>query len=364
MSNKIIISGGGTGGHIFPAIAIANALTEIAPSTQVLFVGAKGKMEMKKVPQAGYQILALDIHGFNRSNLLKNWNLPFKIWKASRDASKILNDFGADAAVGVGGYASFPLLRMAQKRKLPTFIQEQNAFAGKSNKILGKKAHKIFTAFEDMSRFFDPARTLDFGNPVRSSIYENFPDRETAVKYFDLDPSKKTISVVGGSLGARSINLWVTSQLRNIAKLDVQMIWQTGEGYHDEARAVAANYPNVVVVDFIRKIQMLYRAGDVIISRAGAMAIAELQIMARPVVFVPFPYAAEDHQRFNAQNLVDHDAAAMVLDANIGTELMPVLKSILEDENKRNLMSQNIEKLAVRDADKKIATEILNEING
>ncbi len=363
MSHKFIISGGGTGGHIFPAIAIANALMSASPGSEVKFVGALGKMEMEKVPQAGFDIEGIEIQGFDRSNLLRNISLPIKLLKANQKAKKILRDFDPDAVIGTGGYASFPVVHAAQTVGKPTFIQEQNAFAGKSNQQLGKKAKAIFTAFEDMSKFFDPAKTFKYGNPVRKSIYEDLPSREEAINYFDMESTRKTIAVVGGSLGARSINQQMSRHLQKLAQDKIQLVWQTGEAYYETALAQTQVFENVHVVDFIKDIQMLYRCADVIISRAGASAIAELEIMGRPVIFVPFPYAAEDHQRYNAQNLVDHEAASMVLDSELGEHLIEEIYRVLFDERLQEKYSKNIKKLAVYDADDRIAKKILDITN-
>ncbi len=362
MQYKFILSGGGTGGHIFPAVAIANALQAEVSDCEILFVGALGKMEMQKVPQAGYEIIGLNIAGLNRSNPLKNLALPYKLYRAHAKSSKLIKSFAPHAVIGTGGYASFPVVNAAQSAGVPTFIQEQNAYAGKSNQRLGQKAKAIFTAFEDMSEFFDPSRTFNYGNPVRKSIYTNIPTKSEAMEFFGLKPDRKTISIVGGSLGARSINHEIA---RNVDKLcfdNIQVIWQTGAEFYPQAKKIADQKENVIAVDFIKEIQMLYRAADLIISRAGASAIAELAIMERPVIFVPFPYAAEDHQRVNAQRLVEKNAASMVLDADLFDGLLDETYKILFDEELSDEYSKNIAKMAVKDADKNIALNILNNI--
>ncbi len=364
MQHRFIISGGGTGGHIFPAVAIANALSHQLDQSEVLFVGAIGKMEMDKIPKAGYDIVGLEITGLNRSNPLKNISLPYKLLKSNQKAKSIISDFDPHAVIGTGGYASFPVVHAAQGFGIPTFIQEQNAFAGKANQRLGRKASAIFTAFEDMSEFFDTSKTYDYGNPVRKSIYQNIPSRLEALQHMGLNPEHKTISIVGGSLGALSINEQIAKHLPELQSEGVQVIWQTGASYYDTALRVAAGMEGVVVVDFIQKIQMLYCAADVIISRAGASAIAELALMERAVIFVPFPHAAEDHQRKNAERIVDKNAATMVLDHEMEDKLLSVLQNLLTDTELQNTYSQNIAKLAVKDADDKIAKKIIETIDG
>ncbi len=363
MQYRFIISGGGTGGHIFPAVAIANALKSSVADCDILFVGAVGKMEMQKVPQAGYPIQGLNIDGLSRSNPFKNISLPYKLFVAHRKSRKIIKDFAPHAVVGTGGYASFPIVHAAQSAGIATYIQEQNAYAGKSNQRLGKKAKAIFTAFEDMSKFFEPDKTFDYGNPVRKSIYADMPSKEKAIEFFNLKPEKKTLSIVGGSLGARSINQEISRNIEKLKNDNIQVIWQTGSDYYPTAMKDAEGSDNIVVLEFIKEIQMLYRAADVIISRAGASAIAEIAIMERPVIFVPFPYAAEDHQRANAQRMVDKHAAAMVLDADMPEQLMSVSYKMLFDTELQNTLSQNIAKLAVKDADQKIAQKIIENVH-
>ncbi|TMI93713.1 MAG: undecaprenyldiphospho-muramoylpentapeptide beta-N-acetylglucosaminyltransferase [Bacteroidetes bacterium] len=359
MSRRIIIAGGGTGGHIFPAIAIANAMKKKDSSIEILFVGAKGKMEMEKVPQAGYKIIGLDIAGFNRSSLIKNIGLPFKIIKSYFQARKIMSDFKPDAVVGVGGYASFPMLQLAQQRNIPTVIQEQNSFAGKTNMILGKKAKKICVAYEGMEKFFPKEKIILTGNPVRSAISGSSVTRTEGDNFFQLHLNMKTVFVVGGSLGAKSINETIDERLDDILNAGLQLIWQTGKPYLAKARERAAGKPGVWVNDFITRMEYAYAASDIVISRAGAIAIAELCVMKKPTLFVPFPYAAEDHQTVNAMSLVNKQAALIVKDSEAKDKLIPMIIELAKDDAKQSELRRNISELAIKDADEKIASEIL-----
>lgn len=361
---RVIIAGGGTGGHIFPAVAIGHALQRLQPGTQLLFVGAKGKMEMEKVPQEGFEIVGLDIAGFNRSNMLKNLALPFKILKSAMQARSILKNFNPDAVVGVGGYASFPVLNAAQSKGVPTLIQEQNSFAGKSNKILGKKAKAVCVAYERMERFFPKEKLIMTGNPVRKNISNSVITRAQGQNWLGLDSNKRTILVVGGSLGAKAINEAIDKGLEDILADGVQLVWQTGKPYFEQAKQRAKGFEGKVkVFDFIREMDYAYAAADMVISRAGALAIAELCIVAKPVIFVPFPYAAEDHQTSNAMALVEHNAAIMVRDSDAKTELVKKLKDLLKDEPMQDLMRSNLKAVAIKDADERIAKKII-EIAG
>lgn len=361
---RVIIAGGGTGGHIFPAVAIGHALQQLQPGTQLLFVGAKGKMEMEKVPQEGFEIVGLDIAGFNRSNMLKNLVLPFKILKSALQARSILKNFHPDAVVGVGGYASFPVLNAAQTKGIPTLIQEQNSFAGKSNKILGKKAKAVCVAYERMERFFPKEKLIMTGNPVRKNISNSVISRVEGQNWLGLDGNKKTILVVGGSLGAKAINEAIDKGLEDILADGVQLVWQTGKPYYEQAKQRAAAFEGKIkVFDFIREMDYAYAAADMVISRAGALAIAELCIVAKPVIFVPFPYAAEDHQTSNAMALVEHNAAIMVKDSDAKAELVKKLRSLLKDESMQDLMRSNLKAVAIKDADERIAKKII-EIAG
>ncbi len=362
MSKKIIIAGGGTGGHIFPAIAIANALKKIDSLIEILFVGATGKMEMEKVPQAGYRIEGLDIAGFNRSSLIKNITLPFKLVKSFLQVRTIVKNFHPDAVIGVGGYSSFPVLRFAQAKGISTFIHESNSFAGKSNILLGKKAKKIFVATDGMEKFFPAQKIMITGNPVRASISQSAVTRSEGVKFFSLNENKKTVFAVGGSLGARSINDAISKHLNDLLDAGLQLVWQTGKPYAVEAMEKAKGKPAVWVNEFITQMEYAYAAADMVISRAGAMAIAELCVVQKPVLFVPYPFAAEDHQTVNAKNLVSKNAALMVKDDEALDKAVSIIIGLAKDENKQNELKKNIGTLAITDADKRIAEEILISI--
>ena len=359
---KIIIAGGGTGGHIFPAIAIANAIKQIEPKADILFVGAKGKMEMEKVPQAGYRIKGIDIAGFNRSSLIKNIGLPLKLITSFFQVRKIINAFKPVAVIGVGGYSTFPVLRYAQAKGIKTFIHESNSFAGKSNILLGKKATMVFVASEGMERFFPKDKILITGNPVRKAIAESNIEKSIALQFFGLDAAKKTLLVVGGSLGAKSINEVIAVHLQDIENLNVQLIWQTGKNNSQAYISKAKGFKNVWANEFIKEMEMAYAAADVVISRSGAMSVTELCVSEKAVVFVPFPHAAEDHQTSNAKSLVDKNAALMVKDADAPAKLFSVVIDLLFDEAKQQELRQNIRLLAVSNADEIVALEILKNI--
>lgn len=359
---RIIVAGGGTGGHIFPAIAIANAIKQTRPDTLFLFVGAEGKMEMEKVPQAGYTIVGLDIAGFQRGSLLKNISLPYKLIKSFMQVSSIFKRFKPDAVIGVGGYSSFPVLRFAQRKGIPTFIHESNSFAGKSNILLSKNATKIFVAGDDMEKFFPADKIVITGNPVRSSIKNSMLSKEEALRFFGLDPSKKTILAVGGSLGARSINEVLAEHVSELGQLNLQLIWQTGKTTAKEYIQRGGGKKHVWVSDFIQEMDKAYAAADVVISRSGAMAVAELCIAKKAVVFVPFPYAAEDHQTANAKHLVDRNAALMVKDDEAKGRLFSTVTNLIFDDKKIATLEHNIAALAVTDAAENIATKILNSL--
>ena len=356
---RIILAGGGTGGHIFPAIAIANAIKQQRPGAEILFVGAKGKMEMEKVPQAGYNIKGLDIAGFDRSSLFKNLSLPFKLIKSFAQVRSIISQFKPDAAIGVGGYSSFPVLRHAQRKGIPTFIHESNSFAGKANMMLGKKAVKIFVATEGMEKFFPPEKIMVTGNPVRKAIVQSTATREEALQYFNLDAHKKTILAVGGSLGAKSINEIMARHVAELSSLNLQLIWQTGKTtaaqYIERGRPIRAVWVN----DFIQDMDKAYAAADVVISRAGAMSVAELCVAKKPVVFVPYPLAAEDHQTVNAKYLVDREAALLVKDSEVSAKLFGTITRLAGDEVLQQKLKKNIAKHAITNADDVIAREIL-----
>jgi UDP-N-acetylglucosamine--N-acetylmuramyl-(pentapeptide) pyrophosphoryl-undecaprenol N-acetylglucosamine transferase len=361
MSNlRVIIAGGGTGGHIFPAVAIGHALQRIQPGTELLFVGANGRMEMEKVPQAGFNIVGLDIAGFDRSNMLKNLSLPFKVLKARMRARQILKDFAPNAVVGVGGYASFPMLSVAQGMNIPTLIQEQNSYAGKANKILGKKAKAICVAYEHMGRFFPKDKLLLTGNPVRKEITEMNTNADKAKSVFGFQNTVKTVLVVGGSLGAKAVNEAIDAGLDRLMQENVQLIWQTGNPYFEQAKKRAEAYNGrVTVMNFIREMPEAYTLADVVVSRAGALAIAELCIAAKPAIFVPLPTAAEDHQTSNAMALVNQHAAIMIRNDKAITDLVPAIKDLLANEDLQNEMKENLKALAIKDADERIAHKII-----
>ena len=362
VKHKIIIAGGGTGGHIFPAIAIANAILKQEPQTEILFVGAKGKMEMEKIPQAGFKIEGLDIAGFNRSSLIKNIGLPVKLLKSFFQVRKILRSFKPTAVIGVGGYSSFPVLRTAQANGIPTFIHESNSFAGKANMMLGRKAKKIFVASDGMEKFFPGNKIVITGNPVRESISKSRVSREEGIRFFGLDPAKKTVLSVGGSLGAKSINEALDKDIDLFEQNNLQLIWQTGKPYATKGKERAAGRANIWANDFINQMEFAYAAADLVISRAGAMAIAELCVMGKAVIFVPFPFAAEDHQSVNAQNLVNKNAGIIIKDSEALDLLVPSVINLSKDDHKQQELKSNISKLAITNADEIIAKEILKLI--
>ena len=362
MSKKIIIAGGGTGGHIFPAIAIANALKKIDDKIEILFVGAKGKMEMEKVPQAGYNIEGLAIAGFNRSSLIKNIGLPFKLIKSFFQVRRIFNTFKPIAVVGVGGYSSFPVLKYAQTRGIKTFIHESNSFAGKSNILLGKNATKIFVATDGMEKFFKANKLKITGNPVRKLIVENNISRTEAIEFFKLSPNKKTILSIGGSLGAKSINEAINKYINKFEKNELQLIWQTGKPYATTAQQTAKERANIYTSDFITNMEYAYAAADLIISRSGAMAIAEICVAKKPTIFVPYPFAAEDHQTVNAENLVSKSAALTINDNEVLDKLVSSIIALSNNVEQQHTLKQNIAKLAIINADEVIANEILSVV--
>ena len=321
---RIIISGGGTGGHIFPAVSIANAIKELYPEAEILFVGALGRMEMQRVPAAGYKIIGLPICGFDRKNLLNNIKVLFKIWKSQRMAKNIIKEFKPMAAVGVGGYASGPLLNQAAKMGIPCLIQEQNSYAGVTNKLLAKKAERICVAYDGMEKFFPAEKIIKTGNPVRQSLLSSTIEKDEAVKSFGLDPEKKTILLVGGSLGARTINDSVMQHLDLVENSDVQFVLQTGKYYHAQITdTLKGRQPkNLVVTDFISDMAAAYKAADLVISRAGASSISEFCLIGKPVILVPSPNVAEDHQTKNAMALVEKQAAIYVKDADAPATLL------------------------------------------
>jgi UDP-N-acetylglucosamine--N-acetylmuramyl-(pentapeptide) pyrophosphoryl-undecaprenol N-acetylglucosamine transferase len=360
-NTRVIISGGGTGGHIFPAIAIANALRRLEPTIEILFVGAQGKMEMEKVPAAGYRIIGLKIAGLERSLSLKNLSFPFKLIGSLLQSLRIINDFKPNAVVGVGGFASGPVMYAAGLKGIATVIQEQNSYAGITNKILGKRAKKVCVAYRNMDKFFPADRLILTGNPIRQDILDLAGKRELGQKTFNLDPTKKTLLVVGGSLGARSINLAMKAHIEAFKAADVQVVWQTGKLFIEEAKkAVAdAQATNFFVSDFIYTMDQAFAVADVVLSRAGASSISELCIVGKPAVLVPFPFAAEDHQTKNAMALVNAHAALLVPDHKAMDEACEKALALLANESEQRTLSENIKKLALPNADEQIAKEIL-----
>lgn len=358
---RIIISGGGTGGHIFPAVSIANAIKAKRPDAKILFVGAKGRMEMQRVPAAGYEIKGLPICGFDRKHLLKNFAVLFRIWKSQRMAKKIIKDFKPMAAVGVGGYASGPTLNVCSKKGIPCLIQEQNSYAGVTNKLLAKKAQKICVAYEGMERFFPADKIIMTGNPVRQNVLDTTLSVEEARSMFNLAPEKKTILLVGGSLGARTVNESVLQNLELIEKSGVQFIWQTGKFYHEDIvnQLKDKDLPMLHVTDFISDMGAAYKAADLVISRAGASSISEFCLIGKPVILVPSPNVAEDHQTKNAMELVNKDAAIYVKDADAPKVLIQKALEIVGDASKMASMSENIKKLGLKNSADVIADEVI-----
>lgn len=363
---RIIISGGGTGGHIFPAISIANTIRKHFPDTEILFVGANNRMEMEKVPQAGYRIVGLPVAGFDHSHLLKNISVIRQLFKSLGLAKKTICDFHPDIAVGVGGYASGPTLWMAASLKIPILIQEQNSYAGVTNKLLAKKATKICVAYEGMERFFPADKIVVTGNPVRADLEEATGKKDEAQKFFNLSPDKKTILVIGGSLGARTINQSIEKGLDQLyATNDVQVIWQTGRYYYKDATKYLKAYRNISVwcSDFITRMDYAYSAADLVISRAGASSISELCLLKKPVILVPSPNVAEDHQTKNALALADKDAAVMIADKDAETNLVKEAIELVHNNQKLLSMSENITKFAKHQSAEQIVDEIVKIIN-
>lgn len=363
MYKKFIIAGGGTGGHIFPAIAIANALKEALPDARFLFIGAKGKMEMEKVPQAGYAIEGIDMAGFNRTNILKNIGLPFKLLTSFLQVRKIFKQFTPDAVIGVGGYSSFPVLRFAQSQKIPTFLHESNSFAGKANIMLGKNATAVFVGTKGMEPFFPTNKTIVTGNPVRKNIISNKIDKKTATDFFKLSPNKITVLVVGGSLGAKSINEAILKTLPRFLNSDIQLIWQTGKTNARTYVSAAQDKEGVVVTEFIKEMDMAYAAADIVVSRAGAMAVTELCIVGKASILVPFPHAAEDHQTANAMQLVDAGAALFIKDTDAAADLGNTIIALANNKEQQMALHKQIKKLAITDADTVIAQKIIGYLS-
>lgn len=359
---RIIISGGGTGGHIFPAVSIANAIRAKYPEAKILFVGALGRMEMQRVPAAGYEIVGLPISGFNRKNMLKNVVVLYRIWKSQQMAKKIIRKFNPMAAVGVGGYSSGPMLNQCTKMGIPCLIQEQNSYAGVTNKILSKKVDRICVAYDGMERFFPADKIVKTGNPVRQALLDTKLTKAEALKSFGLSEDKKTILIVGGSLGARTVNESVLQNLDMIKESGVQFIWQTGKYYNASIMAELkqrGTVPSLHVTDFISDMGAAYKAADLVISRAGASSISEFCLIGKPVILVPSPNVAEDHQTKNAMALVNKNAALYVKDADAPAEVVKLALQTVKDDARLKELSENILKLALPDSADIIANEVV-----
>jgi len=359
---KIIISGGGTGGHIFPAISIANALKATYPDADILFVGAENRMEMERVPAAGYPIKGLPVSGFDRKNLLRNIKVLLDLARSMVKAKRIIRTFKPDVAIGVGGYASAPVLRAASAFGIPTLIQEQNSYAGVTNKLLAKKASCICVAYDDMERFFPKDKIVKTGNPVRQDLFAVVPKDPKAYTYFGLEPDKKTILIVGGSLGARTINQSVIAHLESLVTSGVQVIWQTGKYYIEGAEQAAQAFKTrkLVVTAFVSRMDYAYAVADVVVSRAGAGSISELCLLAKPAVLVPSPNVAEDHQTKNAMALVKKEAAILIKDGEAIEKMIPETLRLLSAEKKMAALSKNILKLAEKNSAERIVQEVSN----
>ena len=357
---KFILSGGGTGGHIYPAVAIANELKSRFPNAEFLFVGAKDKMEMQKVPQSGYKIEGLWIAGLQRKLTLQNAMFPFKLIDSLWKSRKIIKEFKPNVVIGTGGFASGPLLQMANMLNIPTVIQEQNSYPGITNKILSKKANKICVAYENLERFFPKEKMILTGNPVRQDLIDIENKKAEAIHYFNLDANKKTLLVLGGSLGARRVNQLIEKELGNLNALNVQVIWQCGKLYFEDYKKYNSN--NVQVLAFIDRMDLVYAAADIVISRAGASSVSELCIVGKPVIFIPSPNVAEDHQSKNAKSIVDKKGALMLKESELDTQFSIVFEALLKDSGKQDQLSKNIKLLALPNATKQIVDEIVKLI--
>jgi UDP-N-acetylglucosamine--N-acetylmuramyl-(pentapeptide) pyrophosphoryl-undecaprenol N-acetylglucosamine transferase len=364
-AKRVIISGGGTGGHIYPAIAIANAIKEKYPTTEILFVGANGKMEMEKVPKAGYEIIGLDIAGLQRKLTLKNLSFPFKLMKSLKKAKEIVKEFKPDIAIGVGGYASGPLLRQAGKLGVPTLIQEQNSYPGITNKLLAKKAKKICVAYDNMERFFEESKIVFTGNPVRKEILDIKGKKEKGLSHFGLSPEKKTLLVIGGSLGARTINTSIKNAAKQLEENNIQVLWQTGKYYYDDMKSfVEQNQLNHTrVYDFVYEMDLAYASADLVVSRAGALSISELCLVGKPTILIPSPNVSEDHQTKNAMALVNHQAAILVKDSEAPEILGDSVVNLIQEEEKLVKLSVNIIGFGRPNAADSIANEVMKIIN-
>lgn len=362
---RVLISGGGTGGHIFPAVSIANEIRERFSDAEILFVGAESRMEMEKVPAAGYKIKGLPVYGLDRRNPLRNIKVLWNLGRSIGMARKIIKEFKPDIAIGVGGYASGPTLWAAARMGVPTLLQEQNGFAGVTNKMLASKAKAICVAYEGMERFFPADRIVMTGNPVRQDLFNDAITREEAVKFFGLNPDRRTILIVGGSLGARTINHSIAAAIEKIKDSSVQLIWQTGKGYDKEAQALLEKMPaeNIKQMAFISRMDMAYKAADLVISRAGASSISELCLLEKPVILVPSPNVAEDHQTKNAEALSTRGAAVLIKDAEAGEKLVSAALTLIEDGQEMAKMSKAIAAMAQRNSAARIVEIVCNIVD-
>lgn len=362
---KIIFSGGGTGGHIFPAVAIANEIRRLVPQSEILFVGALGKMEMEKVPAAGYKIIGIPIAGLQRKFTLSNLKLPWLILKSLLKTRSVIKQFRPDVVVGTGGYASGPLLRSALSKKIPVLIQEQNSYAGITNKLLATQANKICVAYEGMEKYFPKEKILLTGNPVRKDVVETHNKREEGFAYFGLDKTKKTILIVGGSLGAKAINEAIGKGLEEFSNKSIQLLWQTGKVYFETAKLQARPFEGkgISIVEFITRMDLAYACADTVLSRAGAGAISELCLVQKPSILVPLPTAAEDHQTKNAMALVTKNAAVLVRDEDCETALVIEAISLVSNQEKKELLRANIIPLGYKNSAERIANEVLKLAN-
>ena len=357
---RILISGGGTGGHIYPALAIANAWMEKHPDSEILFVGAQGKMEMQKVPEAGYSIKGLPVAGLQRKLTLANLSFPIKLWRSLRMASRIVKEFNPHLVVGVGGYASGPVLYAAQNKGIPTLLQEQNSYAGLTNKLLAKKAAKICVAYPEMDRFFPKEKLKLTGNPVRKDLLDLAGKREQGIQVFGLDPIRKTILVLGGSLGARTLNLAMLKHMEDLEKEGYQVLWQSGKFYFKDMEVALekAGLGHIHLREFIREMDLAYAAADVIVSRAGALSVSELCLVGKPVIFIPSPNVAEDHQTKNANACVKQGAAVLLADADAVAKFKEYIDDLLQQEDKAQALAKAIKKLAMPEAANALVTEL------
>jgi UDP-N-acetylglucosamine--N-acetylmuramyl-(pentapeptide) pyrophosphoryl-undecaprenol N-acetylglucosamine transferase len=360
--HKYILSGGGTGGHIFPAVAIANELRLQDSNCEILFVGANGKMEMEKVPNAGYKIVGIDIAGLKRKLTFENLLLPFKILKSLNQAKKIILDFNPDIVIGTGGFASGPIMRAAANQNIKTLIQEQNSYPGITNKILSKKASKICVAYEGLEKFFDTKKIKITGNPVRQDIKDISSKRTSAFNFFKLDPNKKTILIIGGSLGAKTINESIEENIENFRTSNLQIIWQTGKSFFTTTKNIDSEEKGLRVYEFIKEMDLAYACADIIVSRAGASSISELCIVGKPCILVPSPNVAEDHQTKNAMALVNKNAALLISDKNCKESIWSEIQNLVSNKKICDTLSENITKLARPNAVKEIVSEIFELI--